>query len=550
MIKPIYIDISERCFLNNHPYSKLSEAHFLAGDMSMSQEIITRIFSILCCSICLLFATLTVYYGYHFYQERSNPIIRKRYSTIVFIINIFGLPLLLIAYPSVYVSSITKEPYDDYALPWAIVYPYCGYGLTLFTALRFYLINYDVQFLHASKNLQWKTYITTDKHTLEKDNYYVQHKNTLGNSRHMIKRCLITVIILGIIYTTLKILQHTVSDGSEGLYQLATLAMDFLFYMIPLLITVIMWCKTPPFQDTILVQQEMKVIAILYCCCLISYALFFALGAVVSESEFLARFLSKYVVGLVGIIACFCTTFPSVFLITRFLRKRTKDEMFIEISVNESTMQPHAVQQSNSSTTYSRVKLPTILNEQGLYDMFMQHLMSEFSLENLLAFTEFMQYQHCAYKAFNLEYKESTNSHHLQRIPNFIENAPKSSIVYQNAVNESDEQTKMNSLKTKAHSLYLKYVREGAQFEINISFNERFKLINLMSDKEKWMDEKWDVSVQDLCDVFAISSDQIYRLMVDSTTRFKTNTGFKRYVDSRDPHSPNISLDLDYDSTL
>eukprot|EP01083_Nonionella_stella_P039948 108645_1 len=509
----------------------------------MSQQTITRTFSILCCTICLLFATLTVYYGYHFYQQKGNLIIRKRYSNIVFIINICALPLHLIAYPSIYLPSIFDHPYDDHAIPWAFVYPYCGYGLTLFTALRFYLIYYDVQFLHASKNLQWKKYITTDKNTLEKDNYYVQNKNTLGNSRHMIKRCLITVVILGIIYTSLSIRQHTVTDGSEGIYHLATMGMDLCFYMIPLLITVILWCKTPPFQDTILVQQEMKVIAILYCCCLIAYALFFTLGVFVSESPFLALFLSKFVVGMVGIIGVFCTTFPSIFLITRFMLRRTENEMFLELSV--LSMDSNLPQQSTSLSTYSRVKLRTILNEHGLYDLFMQHLMSEFSLENLLAFTEFMQYQHRAYKAFNLEYSESGNAHHLQRIPNFIANAPKSNIVYQNAGDESDEQTRIHSIKAKAYLLFVKYVMEGAQFEININFMERFKLKKLIGDNEKWMDEKSEISIIDLCDIFVICSDQIYRLMTDSITRFKTNSGFKRYVDSRNPHSPQVSLDID-----
>eukprot|EP01084_Bolivina_argentea_P269575 458192_1 len=179
---------------------------------------------------CFIMAALIIYYGYKYYKHRDNIIIKKRYSNIVFIINASTLPMYLIAWPVVYFPLTVGKQLNDYAITWSVIYPYCCYTATIFTALRFFLIHYDIQFIHSSKNLQWKTYLTTDRKTLKKDNWYIQNRNSLGNSKKMIKNSFLIVFILATIQMILKLLQNNMTNNSI-IYFYAASFMDITFYI-------------------------------------------------------------------------------------------------------------------------------------------------------------------------------------------------------------------------------------------------------------------------------------------------------------------------------
>ena len=126
----------------------------------MSQEQLRGMFTTVNVAVyvtcCYLFAALIVIYGIQFYKNRFEMMIKKRYYKIVFIINILSLPMICVTYPYIYINLVLPNPHPDRAILWSLTYPFCGYGMTLFTAIRFYLIYYDIQFLNSSKNLEWK----------------------------------------------------------------------------------------------------------------------------------------------------------------------------------------------------------------------------------------------------------------------------------------------------------------------------------------------------------------------------------------------------------
>lgn len=172
-----------------------------------------------------------------------------------------------------------------------------------------------------------------------------------------------------------------------------------------------------------------------------------------------------------------------------------------------------------------------------------------FAMECLLSYTEFLQYKHVAHQAFGLQHFEENG------VITLSEMTPKSAIVYDNynadtMIRENEdtsistvpttspltidlnEQTKINMFKIKSYRLFKKYVALGSEFEINVSYAERYRLIGLMNNKRLWMNEESKISVNDLCNIFSACQNEIYSLMNDSVTRFKTTETFQKYINS------------------
>lgn len=169
-------------------------------------------------------------------------------------------------------------------------------------------------------------------------------------------------------------------------------------------------------------------------------------------------------------------------------------------------------------------------------------------MECLLSYTEFLQFKHAAHEKFNLEHFEENG------VVSFSELVPRSAIVYDNynadtikssPLNTTNEQTKINMFKIKAYRLFKKYVNVGAQFEINVSYGERYKLITLMNNQRIWMKEEMKITPKDLCNLFSACQNEIYSLMNDSVTRFKTTETFQKYVNSHKEYGNLIRNDQD-----
>ena len=164
----------------------------------------------------------------------------------------------------------------------------------------------------------------------------------------------------------------------------------------------------------------------------------------------------------------------------------------------------------------SKHKLSDTLQRYIYYESFMKYLIEEFSMECLLSYTEFTQYN--IYSNDKLLNKTVDNT----ILP--LNDIPKSSIVYNQDINESDTATEV---RMKAHKLFNKYVRIGATFEINISYLQRKALIDLMNNETEWLSNN-DIKHERLCDIFNDSCKTMYKLMNDAHHRFIITESFLR----------------------
>ena len=385
----------------------------------------------------------------------------------------------------------------------------------------------------------------------------------------------ITVLILGTIQTIFKLLEknYTKNESFAQLMGLCAGIMDICFYLGPMVLAAIMFCKLPSFQDTIYIDKEMKFIVIGLIMASLLYFGCTVFAVMNPDSLWIQLISARLLPGFIAICTAFVMSFLSTFLILRFLNRG--DEMIMtkfhaaprdeppELSKSRSIGGAASVSRSRKdSRSYNirDIQLPAILNDDGLYDLFMYHLMSEFSMECLLAFTEFEQYRSTCHDVFGMELQSMGDMRNVI----LAENIPKSAIVYgddgdinnennndhgkniqkcntmmQFGINSDD---KLSLFKLKAYRLYIKYIAVGSEFEINISYTERNRLMSMMDDQEKWMSKDTQIDINKLGNLFQNCCDQIYGLMNDSSIRFKSTKEFKKYATRKHRRVKSISV--------
>eukprot|EP01084_Bolivina_argentea_P219499 372265_1 len=165
------------------------------------------------------------------------------------------------------------------------------------------------------------------------------------------------------------------------------------------------------------------------------------------------------------------------------------------------------VHTKSRSSSGLKPRLRNILQDNELFHSYMQHLIREFSMECLLAFVEFRQYKIHALQVFNIEDPATT------MCVTFPKSVPQSDIVY-----NDDTNVDKDSFKIKCYKLFLKYIESNAEFEINISWQHRVALTQLMGDYDRWM--SMNVTVMELYQMFDDPMREMYRLMNHARMRF------------------------------
>lgn len=174
----------------------------------------------------------------------------------------------------------------------------------------------------------------------------------------------------------------------------------------------------------------------------------------------------------------------------------------------------------------NEVKIEEVLADNDLIHAFMVHLSKEYSMEILLSFIEMNQYQQHIAEQMKHEISDNIN------LFNFADNIPKSEIIrFQGktddivmVIDTDGEDTFLDNAKIKAHKLFNKYIKQGSEFEINISSQERRKLSNLLHELDVLLSH--NINLQELLLLFEPCKKQMKLLLQWSLTRFKTETEF------------------------
>ena len=185
--------------------------------------------------IWLVFVPTMWYYPYKFWIYRKYKCINKRYPYLtiamtfwIFVFIAFERPLLMI---------VAFEIYNE---PWIrlivlVLYVCCLHSIFYIGLLRFWLTYFDLQYFKTVSTNEWKQLINS---TGQYDNFFIVQKSKYGNLRYLLRYWipwLFTSIILSIVCFLF-------------VGKFAALV-DITMLLIPIVLTVIIWKRTPDFVD-------------------------------------------------------------------------------------------------------------------------------------------------------------------------------------------------------------------------------------------------------------------------------------------------------------
>ena len=218
-------------------------------------------------------------------------------------------------------------------------------------------------------------------------------------------------------------------------------------------------------------------------------------------------------------IAALTTPFISTFWVTVHIKRQEKILYEIELQ---------------RKVTGTDISLEEIFRNNDLFNLYMQHLIKEFSMECLLSLVEFTQYKQHAIQIFMIDDNEFQQDISFD----FPADVPLSDIVYGDisgvkseamlriesnstgnaSVSAPLEVNNMEIFKNKAHELYLKYVAMGSEFEINVSYRTRLGMDKIFGNYDKLM--VLEMSEMEMVKVFDKCIEEMTKLLISSRHRF------------------------------
>lgn len=468
-----------------------------------------HITGIVLCTISIFLGCTLAYYTYKFYGWKDQIIYYKRRGDIVITYSICCNILLFIGYPLIFLiefeSFLLPQENTSSYLFLTTVNDLCFnpfYYIVLFLSLaRYWLIFYDIQFSNSCSNLEWKQCINADIELLSSEKWYVQHRRNYGNAKYILKRTyLIASFISAISLTFVYIYEFGLTDwrfwhGLNG--GLLALFVIFMYGLNR---------KLPKFNDNIYLKKECRNICFLWTIATLIYGCSVFFEAVTSK-HIVARFL----VQLSGLSGAFITPFISTFWVLK------------QIKVAQRTRGISHVDELNGfgeEIESPRRSLRLILSDEDAFKLYMQHIIGEMCMESLLALIEFTQFKQYLIQSFGIDPDDIGEEIYAQ----FPDCVPKSDIVYTLNGDDDimeDKQKLRVIFRQKAYKLYYKYVKVGAEFEINISYRMRMTLVALMKDYEKWIHPDNYVNEEDMVKMWDECMTALIKLLNSSKHRFR-----------------------------
>eukprot|EP01084_Bolivina_argentea_P194521 333762_1 len=553
----------------------------------------TAISIIISSFICFfVYTPLGVYYGWKFYLNHSHIIFAKRYSKIT----LYEIVLMTIK-----IIWVPIEQLSDYYTAhndWSHQLILLGNIILAYLVLycwvwRQWLCHFDIVLAATIVNNQWRLYIDAEFEESQLNGsikWYLQNKSTFGNYKWTRNRILIIAIICILVTFSALFSAAMVPSWNHNPQMWFYMGLVCLIpYFSPMIFLIIIYIKTPKFDDNYFIQQELRYIffslSIMYTAYLITF-IYLSFSAPKDET-ILVLILS--IENNIVIFCQFCCLMIATYWVndkmnkiigTNSYEKVSKSYLSGIITSTHSTsithsllndpgvelihVQPTENKKRNSSRASSNslvsnsnnsnvsehanllgskkqesdITLYQVLSHIKSFELYMVHLSREFSLECLLSTIEFIEYQKLILSIININ--DESNHEQIQDIKGnkynknrqlwcdiikLPETLPKSKIVYGDARGD----TRLANCKIKAWAIYTKYIQQGSDFEINIPGDMRSKYKRLMGNYNEWINKSNDVyDIYSLLLLFDPLIEQMVSLMADCFRRFAQSLDFKK----------------------
>ncbi|ETO07289.1 hypothetical protein RFI_30104 [Reticulomyxa filosa] len=254
---------------------------------------------------------INLFYLFRFWSFRHFPTVNKRHTLLVVFQNISGILFLVVEKPAYMYLSFIKTYNAEYwpvAVLETVGFWLGVYGLISFVIARAWLLSYDVHLSLANSEKKWIIHINSNEGSVKvKGNHqwYVKHKNTLGNDRFLFLYVLLPGIIClcGVVNTLKFILKNIMIIRT----------IQFTAFLFCTILYFYLWkYHLPSYHDYIFLRAEMKWISYISMVVVASYAIYALLDFLgPDEARFqfclLAIFNPLYALLIAGV--CFCSTY-------------------------------------------------------------------------------------------------------------------------------------------------------------------------------------------------------------------------------------------------
>ena len=374
-----------------------------------------------------------------------------------------------------------------------------GMGLN---TVRIYLLYYDHEYERILASEKWVIFIDP---SVVQNNWLLINRNKYGNEIWIMKWIILptTIVFVMLWGITAAIFAHYDDKHGES-YWTYQYILVILCMVTNLIISIKYWRKYPSFNDNLSIRKEIK------------YLLVYALFAVVSViiSTVLTIMVSPDLEMLAGIIM---PTFLAFFCCISIIYPEKATKIYTRLA-------------SVSQSDYKIIEWSEVIKSMDGYEQFASFLEKEFSTENILFVTEYVQFKH---EIIKIEKYRVMMEDELKLDYNLILPAdiPKSII----AKEFEDKMNKEDTNDQKEHTdevvfncvqqIYAKYIDSStAKMEVNISSSTKYNLTKLLRDN------KDNMELDQVLTGMETAVKEISYLMNDSQSRFRKQTVFRELM--------------------
>ena len=341
-------------------------------------------------------------------------------------------------------------------------------------------------------------------------NWYSQNESIYRNSKYINRKL---NILLGFEIFMVFLLEY-ITTYMETKYSYWILnVFTGICIVVPFLVMIIIFKKVNHnlINDDFYIIKQFKYVAIVIIIMTVLVILFKLIGFVTQKyyensALIFQGIIVTVLVMFVPVLLLVNTLWVIKYVIPKVNKKSAKTDGGNMISMKEILNNSFAMDIFMSHLSHGLCVLRTYI--QNILSIQTTHLMyTEFSMELLISYIEFIQYQVYCGKKFNITFTDDK----IREFPN---------IEYSYTISKYDNDTSLTDIDKCiciAVELFNKYIKIGCKHEINISYISRLKLINLLTNDEYL--SNINMNEQEISNIFKNASNEVYKLMGYSLSR-------------------------------
>eukprot|EP01083_Nonionella_stella_P082051 226431_1 len=459
--------------------------------------------------INILLIPLTFYFGYQLYLHWNAQYMLARRRHIILGLYILLLYYQLLYFPfdsidfvfSLHLSNTFRQSlYITSVITFAI-------GASLVT-LRIYLLYFDHEYNHVLLTKRWQILVDP---AIEKSNWFLINRHTkYGNDIYILKYILCPSLLIYIaVFLSIRFALFIVYKS-----EFVITIVDFAFYGVTataaIIVSIVFWRRYPNFNDNLFIRKEITITVAIFMAFPIT-----AIALVVCISVF------DDVVEIIMSIVLIITSLAMAAIGWMMLKYPQK--------ANTDTPQKQAHVQKKQSE--QNVSWAQIISSKEGFESFANFLELEFSIENILFVTEYVQLKHVMLQNQSLKrtLAELPSKYELE----LADSIPLSLIAkeFDDGFDSDNTSLDLNGSVYKAmNKLFCKYITASAALEVNISSGVRVRLRNVFQSGRTELLQLNNNQIETILQLMEMAVAEVSNLMGDSFLRFKRQNVYRELL--------------------